>query len=137
MKISVFTRLLILGSAFALVSISARAAIPCRPGMGNCPSEESPSQPGRARPLPSEPKQTVGLGYFEVASPSCTNADLALALEGAKERAYDDAASVLRVSRVYRTGDFRVYTQKCEQSIYAGSFRGNSWIVQIAANYQR
>lgn len=121
--------------AFVVVAIftaglQAMAAIPCRPGMGNCPGV-----PGDGPPRGREQITITVIGYAEVPSPSCNDLHLQRAINEATEQAISQAEYELGTTAIL-TRAFR-YTNKCEQGITAESARGNSWIVQAFAEYSR
>ncbi len=114
-----------------LSATPAMAAIGCLPG--HCNGEPYPPAP----PYTPSPKPTVtdASGYFEVASPNCTEEDLLLAQQGAEVKALQDAKLDLGSEDVKQIAPARFLIQKCEQSIYAGSFQGNSWIIYAVVKY--
>ena len=113
----------------------AFAAIGCLPGQcgpGGTPNPDDGLTPPH---VPSKPIHTDADGYFEVASPNCTDEDLAAAQQGALEKALVDAQRTLRTEDVVQTSAPKFLIQRCEQSIYAGSFKGNSWIIYVVVGY--
>lgn len=116
--------------AIFTAGLQAMAAIPCRPGMGNCPGG-----PGDGpKPIPEETSLTV-IGYAEVPSPSCASIHLQRAVHQATEQAIADAEFTLGEGAV-QTKAFS-YSKRCGQGIYRNSAPGNSWIVQAFAEYAR
>lgn len=107
------------------------AAIPCRPGLGNCPDE-----PGDGIPRGPGNYSTVAIGYYEIPSPDCGQDDKEFAIQKAKNKALSDAKKILESDDIVRTSQFRIY-QECKRGIYATSSKGLSWIVQAFAEYSR
>ena len=90
-------------------------------GPPKCPVPEDPNPP-----KPPSPHQPISIsGYFEVASPDCTQEDYVQAVRGAQANALHLAQVQLRTPNVIQVTSYR-YTANCRQSIYAGSFQGNS-----------
>lgn len=118
-----------------LTSTSAVAGIDCKPGMNNCPPAEAPNDGLTLPHSPSKPTLTQASGYFEVASPDCLAADMQVAKQGAEAKALVDAQATLGTTDVKQTSAARYLILSCEQSIYAGSAQGNSWIVHAVVNY--
>lgn len=128
----------ILTFAFALLSAtSSFAAIGCLPGHcgpGGTPLPDDGLTPPHA---PTQPTVYDGSGYFEVASPNCSEEDLITAQRGAVEKAFINATWNLGTEEITQISAPRYLIQKCEQSIYAGSFKGNSWIIYAVVGYKR
>lgn len=122
---------LFIGVGFAGVNTAVAAC-----GPPKCPVPEQPQDPLRPVPTPGSPREVTAIGYFEVASPECTEEAYNTAILGAEQKAVQDARRLMGVRDVILLKPFR-YSAKCEQSIYAGSFRGNSWIVQAFGKFGR
>ena len=105
-------------------------------GPPKCPVPEQPQDPLRPVPNPGPPTEVLAIGYFEVASPECTQEAYSTAILGAEQKAVQDARRYLKTHDVSLLNPFR-YSAHCGQSIYAGSFRGNSWIVQAFGKFRR
>ena len=102
----------------------------CGPPKCTVPEDPKP-------PVPPNPHQPITIiGYFEVASPDCTQADYVRAIEGSQANALHLAQVQLRTSNVIQVTGYR-FSADCKQSIYAGSFQGNSWIVQAFAKFRK
>lgn len=101
-------------------------------GPPKCPVPEDPNPP-----VPPNPHQPVTIiGYFEVASPNCIQDDYLKAIKGSQDNALHLAQVQLRTPNVIQVTSY-YYTADCKQSIYAGSFQGNSWIVQAFAKFRK
>ena len=106
-------------------------------GPPKCPQPAPrPTDPLKPTPNPIPDSIVTVIGYFEVASPECTVEDYQQSVAGAQRAALRDARQRLNTEDVQQVTPFR-YSYSCEQSIYAGSFKGNSWIVQAFAKYER
>jgi hypothetical protein len=115
------------------LSLQSFAAIGCRP-LVNCPSDpQEPSLSGSGVVIPVETELTV-IGYAEVASPTCKQSDLNLAIHIAKNKAIKDAQITLGDDAI-QSKEFWFSTD-CGQGIYSNSAEGNSWIVQAFAKFK-
>lgn len=130
MKLFIFFTLI-----FSVLSIEPVWAA-CGPPM--CPYDPAPTDPPHAPPTqPLDPhRPQLFIGYFEVASPNCTTEDFENAINGSKAHALHLAQVELKTPDVIQVSDYR-FSAECKQSIYAGSFQGNSWIVQTFVKYRK
>lgn len=132
------SKLKLLSSLFVLFAATAsHAAIDCRPGMGGgCPGPQDPvPRPPGGGIGRGQPTEVVGIGYIEVASPDCTDEDLAKAKELAEEIAFRRAQRDLKTDDVVLSKPFH-YQQRCGLGIYANSNKEVSWIVQAFGRFQ-
>lgn len=103
----------------------AMAAIGCLPG-------ECHGHGGGSGGVPTS---VQGWGYYEVSSPQCLQTDMIAAQKGALDKAKNDAQVSLGSLYVRQISNPRYIILKCEQSVYAGSSEGNSWIVTVVVDY--
>lgn len=101
-------------------------------GPPKCPVDNNP--PPTVPPNPHQPVTIIG--YFEVASPECTQEDYVRAINGSQANALHLAQVRLRTPHVIQVTGYR-FSAACKQSIYAGSFQGNSWIIQAFAEFRK
>jgi hypothetical protein len=125
MKVFLFLAMLLTG----VLSVEPVQAA-CGPPKCNVPDDPTP-------PVPPNPHKPITIiGYFEVASPDCTQEDYVRAIRGSQANALHLAQVQLRTPNVIQVTGYR-YSTACKQSIYAGSFQGNSWIVQAFAEFRK
>lgn len=120
-------------ATFAM-SLQSFAATGCRPGVDCGGKPQDPSFPGSGARNPELYQMTV-LGYAEISSPRCAEEDLETAIEIAKDKATSDAYFWLGKDAIM-TEDFMI-VQNCGQGIYSNSVKGNSWIVQAFAKFEK
>lgn len=116
------------------VSLQSFAAIGCRPDMNCGIQPQEPSLPGTGINVPELYEMTV-IGYAEIPSPRCDDEDLVKAKKIAKNKATSDAHFWLGKDAVI-TQKFW-FTENCEQGTSAESVKGNSWIVQAFAKFEK
>lgn len=121
--------ILLLGLSYTGFNTASAACSPHK-----CPLP--PSDPLRPIPIPGPPSKVKVIGYYEVASPECTEEAYALAVAAAEEKATQEAYMRLQTDQITMLKPFW-YSTHCGQSIYAGSFKGNSWIVQAFGEFGR
>lgn len=102
-------------------------------GPPKCPVDNNPP-PTTPPPNPLLPVTIIG--YFEVAAPECAQEDYVRAVKGSQANALHLAQVRLRTPNVIQVTGYR-FNAACKQSIYAGSFQGNSWIVQAIAEFRK
>jgi hypothetical protein len=124
--------LLLLGLS---VSSSVFAAIACRPGLNNCPNPGDGGGIYNPHPEPARPTSVRAAAYFEVPSPLCLQADLQNAKQAALNKALVDAQYRLGSVNVQPVSAPIFAIVKCDKSIYAGSYKGFSWIIYVMVDY--
>ncbi len=116
--------LLLLGLS---VSSSVFAAIGPMPGDGGGIYNPHPE--------PARPTSVRAAAYFEVPSPLCLQADLQNAKQAALNKALVDAQYRLGSVNVQPVSAPIFAIVKCDNSIYAGSYKGFSWIIYVMVDY--
>jgi hypothetical protein len=124
---------LLLFALLLTAGFSSRAAIDCKPGMGNCPDPDMPGHPSTPAPGSSP---YLAIGYAEIPSPNCEPADRIHAQTLAKEKALQEAQDYFGTTQLTELPGSHL-SEGCERGFYANSAPGLSWIVQYFAHYSK